>query len=637
MPATNASAARRMARAATIIATGLLLLAGTGLAAKAETRTLKLYHVHLREKTEVTYKRNGRFLPEGLKKANWALRDWRENKPTNMDPALLDILWEAQRQSGTNGYIQVLGGFRSPKTNNMLRSRSSGVAGGSLHMSGKAIDFYMEDVPLRKVREIGLRMQVGGVGYYPRSGSPFVHFDSGKGRYWPRMSRSELARIFPRGNTIYLPADGKPLPGYEQAVASYNQRKGASGNIQMASASESRKGGKSLIARLFGGGADEAEDNAEMEAAPAPARRAPQAPRRAPAPVAPAAPAAPAEETLIASVQPTPAPRRAAPAAPVLSAGVAMPDRPQFDTSSNAPRPAAGVPGSAPASASAPVETPSRADPPSIEVASIPMPQAAPARATAAAAAATAPAAAPTIVAAAAREPAPAAGELAYAVPTPSRRPFEAVLQAAAATDAQARVASAEAPARSDAIADTILNSTSQGASDSNEPLAVAVAFPTHRPDAGPVLEPAADAIVAEAADEATDFAGMDLADAEAPVGDAIADILNGDEPEPSTVMASLETGVTPSRSFEDIMARPAPLQAEVETGGKGGRVGSGAMPTVADQSVIAARIADAAEVTRPLQLAEADADAAARTERLSNASLVVNVPLHAAPERFGN
>ena len=97
-----------------------------------------------------------------------------------MDPALLDILWEAQRQSGTNGYIQVLGGFRSPKTNNMLRSRSSGVAGGSLHMSGKAIDFYMEDVPLRKVREIGLRMQVGGVGYYPRSGSPFVHFDSGK-------------------------------------------------------------------------------------------------------------------------------------------------------------------------------------------------------------------------------------------------------------------------------------------------------------------------------------------------------------------------------------------------------------------------------------------------------------------------
>lgn len=629
MPADNASAARRMARAVTILATGLLLLAGTGLAAKAETRTLKLYHIHLREKSEITYKRNGRFLPEGLKKANWALRDWRENKPTNMDPALLDILWEAQRQSGTNGYIQVLGGFRSPKTNNMLRSRSSGVAGGSLHMSGKAIDFYMEDVPLRKVREIGLRMQVGGVGYYPRSGSPFVHFDSGKGRYWPRMSRSELARIFPRGNTIYLPADGKPLPGYEQAVASYNQRKGASGNIQMASASETRRGGKSLIARLFGGGADEAEDNAEMEAAPAPARRAPEAPRRAPAPVAPAAPA---EDTLIASVQPTPAPRRAAPAAPALSAGVAMPDRPQFDASSNAPRPAAGVPSAASASTPAPAETPNRADPPSIAVASIPMPRAAPARA-----AAEASTVAPTVVAAAPGEPAPAAGELAYAVPTPSRRPFEAVLQAAAATDAQARIASAEAPARSDAIADTILKSVSQGASDGDEALSVAVAFPTHRPDAGPVLEAAAEAAVAEAGDEATDLAGTDMAEADAPVGDAIADILNGDEPVPSTVMASLETDVTPSRSFEEIMARPAPLQAEVETGGKGGRVGSGAMPRVADQSVIASRIAGAAEVTRPLQLAEADPDAAARTERLSRSSLVVNVPVRAAPERFGN
>ncbi|MCM2503227.1 DUF882 domain-containing protein [Aureimonas altamirensis] len=632
----KASAARRVARAATILATGFLLLAGTALAAKAETRTLKLYHVHLREKTEVTYKRNGRFLPEGLKKANWALRDWRENKPTNMDPALLDIMWEAQRQSGTRGYIQILGGFRSPKTNNMLRSRSSGVAGGSLHMSGKAIDFYMEDVPLRKLREIGLRMQVGGVGYYPRSGSPFVHFDSGKGRYWPRMSRSELAQIFPRGNTIYLPADGKPLPGYDQAVASYNQRKGASGNIQMASASETRRGGKSLIARLFGGGADEAEDNAEMEAAPAPARRAPEAPRRAPAPQAPAAPAAPAEETLIAAVQPTPAPRRAAPAAPVLSAGVAMPDRPQFDTSSNAPRPAAGVPGAAAASAPAPAETPSRADPPSIAVASIPMPQAAPARATASAAEAPTPA--PTVVAAAvAREPASAAGELAYAVPTPSRRPFEAVLQAAAATDAQARTASAEAPTPSDAIADTILKSASKEASDGQDALSVAVAFPTHRPDAGPVLEAAADAAVAEAGDEATDLAGLDMADAEIPAGDAIADILNDDRPAPSTVMASLETGVTPSRSFEDIMARIAPLQADVETGGKGGRVGSGAMPRVADQSVIASRIAGAAEVTRPLQVADADPDAAARTERLSNSSLVVNVPLHAAPERFGN
>ncbi len=225
---------RAALRRAAVFLAGFVVMSSVGAAAaRAETRTLKLYHVHLNEKTEITYKKDGKFLPEGLKKANWALRDWRENKPTNMDPNLLDVLWEAYRQSGSRSYIHIIGGYRSSGTNAMLRSRSSGVAGNSLHMAGKAVDWYLPDVPLKKLRDIGLRMQIGGVGYYPRSGSPFVHYDTGKGRYWPRMSRSELAAVFPKGNTIHLPADGKPLPGYETALASYNKRKG-SNDIQIA-------------------------------------------------------------------------------------------------------------------------------------------------------------------------------------------------------------------------------------------------------------------------------------------------------------------------------------------------------------------------------------------------------------------
>uniref|UniRef100_UPI000AB22014 DUF882 domain-containing protein n=1 Tax=Aureimonas sp. AU22 TaxID=1638162 RepID=UPI000AB22014 len=266
---------RRAFKRAAVVLMGLL----AATAAQAETRTLKLYHVHLKEKSEIVYKRDGKFLPDGLKKANWALRDWRENKPTTMDPKLLDLLYEAHRQSGSRGYIHVIGGYRSPGTNKMLRSRSSGVAGSSLHMSGKAVDFFLPDVPLKKVRDIGLKMQLGGVGYYPRSGSPFVHFDTGKGRYWPRMSRRELAAIFPKGNTIHVPSDGKPLAGYETALASYNKRKGAN-DVQIASSSRSG-GGRSLLAAIFGGGADEAEDEAEATAAPvgrtpAPARAAPE-------------------------------------------------------------------------------------------------------------------------------------------------------------------------------------------------------------------------------------------------------------------------------------------------------------------------------------------------------------------------
>ena len=66
-------------------------------------------------------------------------------------------------------------------------------------------------------------MQGGGVGYYPRSGSPFVHTDTGNVRAWPRMSRQQLLALFPKGNTLHLPADGKPLPGYELAVAHRKQ------------------------------------------------------------------------------------------------------------------------------------------------------------------------------------------------------------------------------------------------------------------------------------------------------------------------------------------------------------------------------------------------------------------------------
>ncbi|WP_310188720.1 DUF882 domain-containing protein [Mesorhizobium sp. BE184] len=237
-------------------------------AASAETRSLKFYHLHTREKAEIVYKRNGRYDPEGLKKINYILRDWRRNEPVKMDPRLLDMVWEAYRVSGANSYIQVICGYRAPATNSMLRSRSRGVAQKSQHMLGKAIDFYIPGVPLKKLRDIGLKMQGGGVGYYPTSGSPFVHLDVGNVRHWPGISRQELARVFPNGKTLHVPSDGRPLPGYEQAVASYKSRK-ANGStaIALASMGGSSKKSGGLLAAFFGGGADEADDEADVVAA----------------------------------------------------------------------------------------------------------------------------------------------------------------------------------------------------------------------------------------------------------------------------------------------------------------------------------------------------------------------------------
>jgi hypothetical protein len=153
-----------------------------------------------------------------------------------MDPRLLDLVWEVYKRSGGKDYIHIVSAYRSPTTNNMLRnrSRSTGVAKKSQHMLGKAMDFYVPGVKLSTLRALAMQMQVGGVGYYPTSGSPFVHLDVGNVRAWPRMSRQELARIFPNGQTMHLPADGRPLPGYNQAIANYKKRVGPT-SIQIAS------------------------------------------------------------------------------------------------------------------------------------------------------------------------------------------------------------------------------------------------------------------------------------------------------------------------------------------------------------------------------------------------------------------
>ena len=319
----------RTTGAATHVLAAAMLLAVMAGAAEAETRTLKLYNVHTKERADITYKRNGRYLSEGLKKANWLLRDWRRKEPTKMDPRLLDLVWAAYQKSGSRDYIHIISGYRSPATNAMLRRTRGGQAEKSQHMLGKALDFYLPDVSLRKLRDVGLKMQVGGVGYYPKSGSPFVHLDVGGVRHWPRMNRKQLMAVFPDGKSMHIPSDGKPLPRYQQAVAEYNSRKKSGGAITVASASASSSADdkspgdkKTLLSALFGGGADEEEENsAGFESKPAPAAAPRQVVKAAPPPEPEPQPE-PEPETVIASL-PTrniPIPAFAPREAPVVAA-----------------------------------------------------------------------------------------------------------------------------------------------------------------------------------------------------------------------------------------------------------------------------------------------------------------------------
>lgn len=252
----------------------VLLVGSSSLATAATDRSLKLFFTHTGERATITFKRGRKFDGRGLGQINRFLRDWRKNEPANIDPRLLDLVWEVYQRSGSNDYIHIVSAYRSPGTNKMLRGRSrdSGVAKNSQHTLGKAMDFYIPGVKLAKLRSLAMQMQVGGVGYYPASGSPFVHLDVGNVRAWPRMTRKELARIFPNGKTMHLPSDGRPLPGYDLAVADYRRRVGAKSieiassagddDSNFASASSNRS---SLVTAMLPTGRSRAEDALELQ------------------------------------------------------------------------------------------------------------------------------------------------------------------------------------------------------------------------------------------------------------------------------------------------------------------------------------------------------------------------------------
>src|SRR5215213_2897706 len=261
--------------------TSLLLLAGAGSVHDAtalnETRTLSFHHTHSDEDLTVTFKRDGRYDEEALKKINHFLRDWRSQDSTTMDRHLFDILWEVYRDVDGKKPIQIISAYRSPATNSMLRRRSSGVARFSQHMLGHAMDFYIPDVALEQIRAAGLRLQRGGVGFYPTSGSPFVHLDTGSVRHWPRMTHDQLAKVFPDGRTVHLPANGGPMKGYEMARADIERR----GNGDDATSVGKKPG---LFAALFRGGKSNDEDDEGASVSAKPEKSAPASVMAAAAP-----------------------------------------------------------------------------------------------------------------------------------------------------------------------------------------------------------------------------------------------------------------------------------------------------------------------------------------------------------------
>ena len=149
----------------------------------ADEHRLRLYHTHTREHLEVVYRRGGEYVSDALSRLDAFLRDHRTGDIHHFDPRLFDLLWDLITLSGhTDAEINIICGYRTPWSNEFLRTHTTGVAKNSLHMQAEAIDIRLPGFRTSKLHDIALALGRGGVGYYPAS--DFIHVDLGRVRHW---------------------------------------------------------------------------------------------------------------------------------------------------------------------------------------------------------------------------------------------------------------------------------------------------------------------------------------------------------------------------------------------------------------------------------------------------------------------
>ena len=173
---------RRSAQLAVMGAAGPLA-AQRVLASRPDARSLALDHTHTGEQLALVYAVGEQYVSDALSTLNHFLRDHYSGDVGVIDPRLFDLLHRVKAELGARQSFQVISGYRSPTTNETLRTtRGGGVATHSLHLDGKAIDIRLPGVPLGELRDAALSLRAGGVGYYPRE--QFVHIDTGRVRSW---------------------------------------------------------------------------------------------------------------------------------------------------------------------------------------------------------------------------------------------------------------------------------------------------------------------------------------------------------------------------------------------------------------------------------------------------------------------
>ncbi len=151
-------------------------------AAGSEHRVLNLVNLHTGESLATAYRSNGKLIHRAVDRISHLMRDHRTGETMPVDPDLLDQLHRIVNRIKPREPINIISGYRSPRTNEALRKITAGVASDSLHMEGRAIDIRIPGCATKALYRVAVDLSAGGVGYYPRSS--FVHLDTGPVRVW---------------------------------------------------------------------------------------------------------------------------------------------------------------------------------------------------------------------------------------------------------------------------------------------------------------------------------------------------------------------------------------------------------------------------------------------------------------------
>ena len=158
----------------------LSVYAGNVHAFDKKERVLDLYNIHTGERLEVKYYSSGSYDQDSLNEINRIMRCHYTNEIKPIDVRVIDLLCDIKDDIGKDKEVFIISGYRSTAYNEYLPRSGRGVACNSLHLQGRAIDFRIPNVDIRKLTVLAKSFQSGGVGKYPE----FVHIDDGRVRYW---------------------------------------------------------------------------------------------------------------------------------------------------------------------------------------------------------------------------------------------------------------------------------------------------------------------------------------------------------------------------------------------------------------------------------------------------------------------